>query len=1131
MRVLLLEDSPQDAALLERHLLRQYPEASIVAVDNRDAFLESLEQKDWTIILSDYQLPGFDGYTALLLARRACPDTPCFIVSGAIDEDTQSACMKAGATACIDKNQLHDLLPAVQKAVTHRGEDLQRPYDQRLHELENALRIFPWTADTRRREFLSVGEHCREITGHTPDAWRQPGFWEEVLESADRDMAATHLWGISSERDHETFDCRIHRGDGTIVWLQVIAFADNNHDDTGRIHGWMVDVSRRIHTEEKQRQIGRGLRAVVEAAEELIHCRYLEDVYRRGVELAREKLGVERCAIFVIRGDRMHGTYGTDRYGQTTREHGHVEIMDEHWRQSLRLPKAQVAQRWHTTFEQFVEWNGREKITVGEGWVAMTPLVGSSEEPVGVFTNDTAVTGAPLNPIQQTIIADYCAHLAGIIEQKRAEDKLQSAQQRYQSLVEQLPAVTYRVQLGPDRKIGPGSPTVYISPQVQSILGYTVEEWLADPTFWIHTIHPDDRDRVLRDIQHANDTGDSFDITYRALTRDEQIVWIQNKAITLKDRQGRPLLTQGVMFDITHARMAQEHLERRDAILEATSRIAELFLRAPSWQEKIHEALQRLGRATRSSRVYLFSRLPPPADAPDAPPRLKQLYEWTDEGIHPEIDNPDLQDFSFRDVGAAAWEETLMAGRPVGGAVEQAPGALADFLKEQHIQSLLIVPITVDNEWWGMVGLDDCRTRRDWSAAELDALQLAASLISSAIQRQQALEVQGELNASLNRARRMESMGHLAGGVAHDLNNILGPLVGYPDLILEELPAGSPIRKDVVEIRDSAQRATTVIRDLLTLARRGNLETTRCSINDVVQAYLRSAGMTRLRELHPTLSVETNLEPSLPPILASDPHLSQVIMNLVNNAAEASDNRGSILLETRHATVTRYLKGYEAVPPGEYAVLTVQDSGCGIPEKDLENIFDPFYTRKEMGRSGTGLGLTVVYGVVKDLNGFLDVRSTPGRGSAFTLYFPVATGPAEEPGEDGAEDLGGSETILVIDDIAEVRHLCRRFLKRYGYHVVTAENGRQAVAYLKDHSADLIVLDMIMEEDYDGLDTYRDILTLHPGQPCIIASGYSETDRAKKAEDLGAGQFIRKPFTMQQIARAVRTELDARRSS
>lgn len=385
------------------------------------------------------------------------------------------------------------------------------------------------------------------------------------------------------------------------------------------------------------------------------------------------------------------------------------------------------------------------------------------------------------------------------------------------------------------------------------------------------------------------------------------------------------------------------------------------------------------------------------------------------------------------------------------------------------------------------------------------------------------------LEDRLRRSEKMEAIGTLAGGVAHDLNNILGAIVGYPELILMDLPEGSPLRKGISAIQKSGEKAAAIVQDMLTLARRGVAVMEPVNFNDIIRDYLRSPELEKLRSFHPDIRIEGHLEDELLPMLGSPVHLSKVVMNLVSNAAEAMPRGGLIKIETANQYVDTSIQGYDHVTEGEYIAVKITDTGIGIAPKDISKIFEPFYTKKVMGRSGTGLGMAVVWGTVKDHNGYIDIQSEEGRGTNITIYFPVNRQAAgkEEKKIYIENFMARGETILVVDDVAEQREIAYVMLKKLGYEVSAMSSGEEAIEYLKHHPVDLVILDMIMDPGIDGLETYKIIIEQHPGQKAIIVSGFAETERVKEAQRLGAGSYIKKPYTLERIAVAVRTELDS----
>lgn len=389
-----------------------------------------------------------------------------------------------------------------------------------------------------------------------------------------------------------------------------------------------------------------------------------------------------------------------------------------------------------------------------------------------------------------------------------------------------------------------------------------------------------------------------------------------------------------------------------------------------------------------------------------------------------------------------------------------------------------------------------------------------------------AEEEKKSLESQLVRSQKMEAIGALAGGVAHDLNNILSGITSYPELLLLELPTDSPLRKAVTTIKKSGEKAAAIVQDLLTMARRGVNVSNVVDLNSIVREYFESPEFRKIQEYHPHVVFKRQYDEKLKCILGSNVHLGKTLMNLVSNAAEAISNGGLVKVSTGNRYLEKPLKGYDRVDVGEYAVLSVSDTGTGISHKDLKKIFEPFFSKKVMGRSGTGLGMTVVWSTVKDHNGYIDVESVEGKGTRFDLYFPVTGSLAKEKEKESIEKYLGTEKILVVDDSEDQREIAKSFLQKLGYRVEARESGEEALAYLGQNQADLVLLDMIMNPEMDGLDTFIRIREINTGQKAIIVSGFSETDRVKKALDLGVGSYIRKPYALADLARLIREELD-----
>jgi len=325
-------------------------------------------------------------------------------------------------------------------------------------------------------------------------------------------------------------------------------------------------------------------------------------------------------------------------------------------------------------------------------------------------------------------------------------------------------------------------------------------------------------------------------------------------------------------------------------------------------------------------------------------------------------------------------------------------------------------------------------------------------------------------------------------------------------------------------MRKAAQDAADVIQDLLALARRGRCELKPTSINDVVRQYLESPNCLSLQTSHPAVTVTAVLDDSVSNIMGSSSHVMKAVMNLVVNAFEAMPDGGTLTIKTSQEHLIHLHSDFSGITEDDYAILSIRDFGVGIDPSNIQKIFQPYYSNKQMGASGSGLGLAVVYGIVKDHKAYYDVFSELGKGTEFLLYFPV-TREATIAATPVNADLEGTGTVLVVDDVPEQREIAEQILVSLGYEARTAASGRAALACVTEHRVDLVILDMILEKGFDGLDTYREILKFNPNQKAIIVSGFAATDRVSQMQAMGAGAYLKKPYTRQQLADAIKQQM------
>lgn len=374
------------------------------------------------------------------------------------------------------------------------------------------------------------------------------------------------------------------------------------------------------------------------------------------------------------------------------------------------------------------------------------------------------------------------------------------------------------------------------------------------------------------------------------------------------------------------------------------------------------------------------------------------------------------------------------------------------------------------------------------------------------------------LQEEVDRARRLEAAGRVAGQIAHDFNNLLSPLVAYPSLITEMLPESHPARDLVAEMADCVDKIAQINQQLLALGRRGHYVMEPVDFNYLVQRVIAE------HPFPPTTTLETRLAPDLLPIKGGKAQLTRALSNLLHNAEEAMSGSGTICVQTRNLYLEAPPKGYQTVERGEYVRLDVRDTGGGIESEIADKIFDPFFTTKAMDRlRGSGLGLSVVRGIVEDHHGYITVASECGAGTTFSLYFPITRESIMLKESD--EVRGGDEHIMIVDDDPVQRKVMSTVLNHLGYTVHVVASGEEAIEFARQQKHDLILLDMVMD-GLDGTETYREILKDNPKQKAIILSGYAMSERVQEALELGASTFIMKPVALHELATTVRRELD-----
>ncbi len=613
----------------------------------------------------------------------------------------------------------------------------------------------------------------------------------------------------------------------------------------------------------------------------------------------------------------------------------------------------------------------------------------------------------------------------------------------------------------------------YVNPAFSKITGYTSEEAIGQNTNILQSgYHDDDFYRIMWDTLMRSGVWQGEICNKR---KDGSLYWEFATISTVKDVGGKTTHYVAVKEDISDRKKAEsERLEHHNQLITIMETIPDVLL-----------VKDGTGRWLLTNQV------------------ARELFQVEDFPWQGKTDKElgfDRPGFRIAHDNCILSDELAWKGTTISVDIEEISGPDGQI----RIYEVRKMPIFGPDE-------------------ERQALVIIGRDITNSIIAEKEKE---DLTKQLHRAKRLESIGLMAGGVAHDLNNILSGITGYPELILLELPQDSKLRKPIEAIRESGTRAATVVDDLLTVARGVASAKDQQDLNSLIQEYLSSPECKKLKSLHSSVTYKSLLEAKQATIPCSQVHVKKCLMNLVTNASEAIVDQGTVTITTHNETIDNEVGAKLELHAGEYVVLSVLDNGPGILEKNLEHIFEPFYTRKIMGRSGTGLGLTVVWNTMEDHDGRVFVESSE-KGTCFQLYFSTHREEKSEQIGSNAEDnlISDNEYILVVDDEPQLREIASMMLQSLGYKVDSVSSGEMAIKFVKENPVDLIVIDMLMEPGMNGRQTYEEILKLYPKQKAVIASGFSESADVKAALHLGVGGFLKKPYSMDQLGRVVREAL------
>jgi len=739
-------------------------------------------------------------------------------------------------------------------------------------------------------------------------------------------------------------------------------------------------------------------------------------------------------------------------------------------------------------------------------------LVVESQTPNAFGPNDFAVLTAAAN---QASVA---------LERAREHQAVKEAESRYRSLFNGVPVGLYRST--PDGRL------LDANQALVSMLGYPDREALLATNTLSLYVNPEERAR-WQVLMECEGLARNFEVRFRRY--DGTVIWMRDSAQAVRDASGRVIFYEGTLEDFTARKRAEEALHRRDAVLEAVGFAAQQFLQATTWEQSIQAVLERLGQATAVSRVYIFENHP----GQDGALLTSQRYEWAAPGITPQIDNPDLQDFPLRAGGFARWEEMLGRGQLIHGHVREFPESEREVLAAQDILSIMIIPILVGAKWWGFIGFDECRTEREWSATEIDALKAAAGTLGAAIQRKRVEEELALARDQALEASRLKS--EFIATVSHEIRTPMNGIIGMTSLLAAtHLDAE---QQDYVEtIRTSGEALLTIINDILDLSKieagKLALAITDFELLSVVEGV---ADLLAARAREKGLALMTYVAPEIPRRLRGDPvRLRQVLLNLTANAVKFTE-RGEVVIRAEPLPSPRppslpaaEREGREVQPcprtaterrPGGEVFIrfSVSDTGIGLSPAARQRLFQPFtqadgsMTRRY---GGTGLGLAISKRLLQLMGGEIGVESAEGQGATFWFTVPLERASATPVLPAVRPDLQGLR-VMVGGASQAGREIIHHYLVAWGMRNGSVTNGAEVLNALRQAAAagdpyDVAVLDLPGIDALDVVHAVRqDPLLAHTR--LILLTALDERERGEQALQAGFAAYLTKPVRQSQL--------------
>lgn len=1135
LRILHLEDDDADAELIRRMLGEENIACTITRVMGRDEFLLCLKTEPFDLILSDYRLPQYDGRSALKDTRALFPDIPFIIVSGTLGEERAIEALQLGATDYVLKQRLSRLVPVVQRVLSEveekkerkRAEEAIRESEERFTAFMNNSPAVAWMKDPATWTFSYVNNAFEKVFDITREAISKKTDFDLWPEEVARQLRENDLKVMSSGKTIQTYE-DVPLSDGTVHHWLVLKFPLNAPSGKLFLAGTAIDITERKRAEESLLK----LRKAIETSGEAIFLTDREGIFT-----------------FINPGFTLLYGYGAD------------EVVGKVTPRILKsgLLGADVYELFWKTLLRGQEARGEYKNKRKDGTL------------IDVDGSATAILDEEKN------IVGFLGIQRDITERKRAADELKNSEKRFRSVWENS--------IDGMRITDKEGTIVAVNGAYCDLVGIRKEELEGKSFVVAYGLSDKEGQRVTQHYKERFSTRTilpTMEATLELRSGDLPSVEMSNAFL---EREGGEPLLLSIFRDITPRKRAEEALrfseEKYRSLVDNMQ--DGIFLIQDAKMQFVNEAFAKmLGYTAEEITGMNFQRLVAPEDAELVGDRYRRRQAGED--VPKEYEFRMLRkDGKTRvivnmNVGLVTYRGKVASMGTVKDITESRQAAEALKASEEKyrtlIESMNEGVLVVDNddviqfvndqfckmveypreELLGKVGYkllmeehsqklikEKNRRRMEGISEQYDvdilkksgqsvwahvsAVPLAApsgKVIGSMAIMTDTTE-RRSLEQQLAQAQKLESIGTLASGIAHDFNNILGIILGYATLI--ESITGDPqkLSQSVQAINGAVQRGANLVRQILTFARKGEVVFGPIDVNVMTKEISKL-----LRETFPRkIEISLQLGKAIPLIQADATQLHQALLNLSVNARDAMPSGGTLTFKTEIVKGLTLRNIFLDASDRDYARITVIDTGIGMDETTRSKIFDPFFTTKE---KGTGLGLSVVYGVMKNHNGFVNVESERGKGSTFNLCFPIP--PESVQAEDKQirkqeEIRGGNETLLVVEDEEALLAMAKVVLEASGYRILTAQDGLEALEVYQKHRDEIaLVLTDIGLPKLGGDQLFFELKKLNPAVRVILASGYIEAQAKSEILKAGVRDFVQKPYDAVELLKKVRETID-----